>query len=308
MKKDLVSIIVPVYNTGEQAVKLLAELVESSYRKLEIICIDDGSKDDSLVLLKEAGRQLNLKYPELKIKVLHQENQGVSAARNLGIERAEGEFLAFVDSDDLVKRNFIEELIEMMKKTKASLVWSGVEYLRMAENTESKKLYCSSLPKKTDESLRKYILRLLVTDGRLYGVTNKLFIRKIIQESDLKFDLKMNYAEDTKFVLDYLKAANGKIAGVKKPLYLYYYGTTESAAKKLTMDWKSWQKSFDNLRRWTGKDLELEEWFYLKKLYLRWRIAQILAVGRSQEKWQVKAKFLNPLLIPVATILAKIRK
>lgn len=84
MKSPLVSVIVPVYNTGKVAKKVISQLLKQSYENIEIVVIDDGSTDDSLVRLQEVASK------DRRVKLVHQKNGGVSAARNAGIERARG--------------------------------------------------------------------------------------------------------------------------------------------------------------------------------------------------------------------------
>ena len=103
----MVSVIVPVYNVETVLHYCLDSILAQSYRDFELILIDDGSTDSSGKICDEyAGR-------DNRILVRHIENQGVSHARNLGIERASGEFILFIDSDDFVESTYLEELIHL---------------------------------------------------------------------------------------------------------------------------------------------------------------------------------------------------
>ena len=95
-REPLVSIIVPVYNSERYLSTLLDSLLNQTYRNLEVICINDGSKDTSLQILKDYSSQ------DARVVVVDKENSGAATTRNVGLDRATGEFLCFVDSDDYV--------------------------------------------------------------------------------------------------------------------------------------------------------------------------------------------------------------
>ncbi len=113
--EKLVSIIVPIYNVEKYLDECVQSLVTQTYHNLEILLIDDGSKDES-------GRIADLwANRDGRIRVFHQENGGVSKARNYGLENVKGEYIFFVDSDDYVAKNYIEELVKGMEKDNAEL-------------------------------------------------------------------------------------------------------------------------------------------------------------------------------------------
>lgn len=266
MSSPLVSVIIPVYDTGASA-KLLAEkLIKDRYKNLEILLIDDGSTDDSLKILH------SLKSP--KVHAFHQANSGVSAARNVGLKKAKGDILFFIDSDDDIRPAFISELVSAMLDSEVSLAVTGVRYNKIKQNT-SEDVYLDSLPQKPNESLEAYVLRSLLHDGRLYPVFNKAFRADVVRKNQLCFDESLRFAEDTKFVLDYLKVSNGKIAFIPKPLYVYNFGTTTSAVVELNNHWQNWEISFQNLRKFVGKNPSLREKALLRLVRLRWRISYL---------------------------------
>ena len=110
MEKDKVSIIVPVYNVEKYIEKCLNSLISQSYKNIEIILIDDGSKDNSGKICDKYKRK------DPRIKVIHKENAGVSEARNSGMQKATGEYLCFVDADDFVMNDYIEYLHQLIVK------------------------------------------------------------------------------------------------------------------------------------------------------------------------------------------------
>ena len=266
MDLPLVSIIIPVYNTGLKAKKLLDRILSSDYKKVEVILVDDGSGDGSYEILES--------IKDKKIRLFSKKNEGPSAARNFGIERATGDYLLFIDSDDDIERSFIGKMVNKVKISDTALVSSGIVYKR--KNT-AEELYMQSFERGREESLEKYVLRSLLADGRMYPAFNKIFDASIIRKYNLRFDEKMDYGEDTKFVLDYLKKKDGEIRFVLEPLYIYNVGTETSTAAKAVGVWSNWQKCYRNLKRWVGKKNSFSEKMLLKLIYLKWRASWLKA-------------------------------
>ena len=262
----LVSIIIPIYNTKKYFKTCLDSVINQTYQNLEIILVDDGSTDDSGKIADDYAKK------DKRIKVIHQKNQGQSTARNVGLKKATGNYISFVDSDDELNKNFIKELLQLYQKNpKTSLTSCG--FLRKYLNTKQKEiLYIKPSSKKIPkESPKAYILRLLAIDGRLYSSVNKLYRADIAKT--LKFDQTLNFAEDTKFVLDYLQKTNKEISFILKPLYIYNFGSENSTINKSSLKWQNWQTSYQNLKNWVGPNPTIKEKFWLKIILLRWHIS-----------------------------------
>ena len=105
-----ISIIIPVYNCAPYVDRCIRSVMAQTHRDLEIICVDDGSTDGSGTILDELSRE------DGRIRVIHQENAGVSAARNAGIDMASGELFTFVDGDDTIEPDMYENMYLAMKK------------------------------------------------------------------------------------------------------------------------------------------------------------------------------------------------
>lgn len=116
MKEPLVSIIVPIYNAEKYLPQCICSCLEQSYQNIEVLLVDDGSTDDSLSVARKYAEQ------DLRINVIHQNNAGVSAARNAGLERATGEYITFLDSDDELFENAIEIMLTNMQNYDADIV------------------------------------------------------------------------------------------------------------------------------------------------------------------------------------------
>ena len=316
--KPLISVIIPIYNTGDSAVKLLDKLTKQSYENLEIICVDDGSKDGSFDLVAEFIRQSKLKNKNLNMTILRQKNQGAAGARNLGLKKASGEYVTFIDSDDEVKKTHIEDLLKSLEKEpRNALSVCGYVYRRLRMQTE-KDFFTNEIWTGLEEvNFRAYILSLLASDGRMYAAINKMFRLSVIKKAKVEFPIGWDFAEDTMFVLRYLKAAEeagfNRIGMVLKANYIYNYGTETSTVASSSMKFNNWQKSFQNITKWAedkndSTEIKNLKQKWLKKLYLRFKISHALAVARSAMPLIKKWKYLNPLVLPFASLAAKIRK
>lgn len=268
-----VSVIIPVFNTEKYLKKCLDSIILQTYSNLEIIIVDDGSTDNSGKIADEYAKK------DSRIKVIHQKNQGQSAARNAGLQKATGKYIGFVDSDDQIESTFIENLLSAHDDHTALSV-CGVHYKRLKQQTASD-VYINPLrPLRKHESKKAYILYLLAIDGRLYSSVNKLYRSEPAKKCH--FDQNLNFAEDTKFVLDYLAKTSGQINFVLKPLYVYNFGTETSTIKSTATNWQNWQTSYKNLKTWLGPHPKISEKFWLHIVHLRWRISYLRSKRRAK--------------------------
>ncbi|ASW11170.1 glycosyltransferase family 2 protein [Lactobacillus delbrueckii subsp. lactis DSM 20072] len=116
MMSPLVSVIIPVYNVEEYLDKCLNTVIHQNYKNLEIILVDDGSTDNSGDKVDEWAKRDN------RIVPLHQNNQGLSAARNMGLDNSHGSWIVFIDSDDYVSENYISTMLQTAQKDNTDLV------------------------------------------------------------------------------------------------------------------------------------------------------------------------------------------
>lgn len=195
--EKLVSIIIPIYNKEPYLKKCLNSILEQSYKNIEILLIDDGSTDKGLDICNEFVEK------DKRFKYFYKENGGVSSARNYGIDKSSGYYLTFVDADDYIDTDFIERLIE----NESDLVVCGYKYVHSDIIIDR-----SSVEEILDgrENISNKILspeyRELLKVPYL-----KLYKSAIIKENNIKFNIAMNYGEDTLFVLEYiLKCKNIK--------------------------------------------------------------------------------------------------
>jgi len=270
-----VSIIVPIYNVAKYLPKCLDSIINQTHQNLEVLLIDDGSTDDSGRITNQFAKK------DSRIKVIHQKNQGQSAARNHGLELATGDFISFIDGDDEIKPTFIADLLTPFTNNNVSLSVCGMHYKRLRTHS-AEDVYISPLrPRKGAESQKAYILYLLAVDGRMYSSVNKLYQAEVAKS--LKFDEKLNFSEDTNFVLNYLKKAKGEIAFVLKPLYVYNFGTSGSTINQTAIKWSNWRNAYQLLKVWLGPHPSIKEKFWLHIVHLRWRISYIRSKRRAKQ-------------------------
>ena len=198
-----ISVIVPVYNTKKYLKKCLESLVNQTLENIEIILVNDGSTDNS----KEILGKYESKYPK-KIKVFNKENGGQATARNFGIEKAKGEYIVFVDSDDYIEIDALEKLYNTAKEDKADIVL--FDYYEGNEKTGYKIVNVSKWEEKNE--VKNYLLSNL-------GPCNKLIKREILIENNIRF-LEGYIYEDLATVPIFGVYAN-KISYLQKPLYYY---------------------------------------------------------------------------------------
>lgn len=285
--EPLVSVVIPVWNTGKEAARLIEGLFRQSYRNLEIIVVDDGSTDDSLVVLQELAQK------NKRVKIIHQKNAGASAARNTGMRVANGKYVVFIDSDDEVVENFIEKLVRGMEaEVGTALVVVGM-HMKKLQSGSSVDVHTEPRRKRRKgERKADYVLELLIRDGRMHSSVNKIFRLDIIREFGLKFEEGRDFAEDTKFVLDYLEHAPGEIKFVLEPLYIYNFGTETSTVKSSSTIWENWKRSYGDLKKWarnvSDDKLHLKTRALLGLVLSRWRTSWYRARKRAR-----KAKITN---------------
>lgn len=187
MAKDLVSIIMPVYNSKETIEESIASAVAQHYENIELIIVDDGSNDGTADLCRKFVKQ------DKRIKFFFQTNKGVSAARNTGIKKAEGDFFSFLDADDLWDERKIELQIAAAKENPEAVILSQLQ--RFSGNGTSRRfLSCTSPPKYQEKG--EYLRALVNLKNHDMANFGTALIRKRHLETVGLFDENLHLAED----------------------------------------------------------------------------------------------------------------
>lgn len=216
--KKLVSIIVPVFNLEGYISELLDTLVNQTYETLEIIIVDDGSTDSSGAICDSYAER------DERIKCIHKSNNGVSAARNQGLELSTGEYIVFVDGDDLVAPNYISKLLDSLTSNKTDMACCGYK------NIFSDKTIISIPQQRVLK--KEEIICALVTDTNFFtALWNKMFRRSclMIEGNYIKFDTRIFVGEDGLWLSSVLKNVKS-VSCVEEALY-FWKRRTDSATK-----------------------------------------------------------------------------
>lgn len=209
MGNPLVSVIIPVYNTEKYLQRCIDSLLAQTYSNLEFLFVNDGSKDNSIQVLREAVKS------ESRIRFFSQDNRGLSGARNTGMREAHGEFFLFCDSDDTVEPDWAARLLEVAQKHPDSLVVCGIRHIDDRNHSSS-----LSFVREGEYAKEQYYD--LIRPGMAGSVCIKIFSRSIIEQNQLTFDETVRYAEDVVFTLDYLHCV-GSIYIIEDALYDYFH-------------------------------------------------------------------------------------
>lgn len=287
----LVSIVVPIYNVESYLRECLDSLLAQTYPYIEILLIDDGSTDGSSSICDE----YSLKYSQ--VKVFHKENGGVSSARNLGIENAEGDYIVFVDSDDKIHK----EMIDIYMKT------ASKNEVLVCKVSEGFSLFQDSIPEERNkfenfclDDFMKFFLEDCVNSP-----CNKLYRKSILYKYKLRFPEDMSLGEDLLFNLKYFTYAPKFYKVFSYPLYYYRVDRTESLSSIFRMDLFELQlRMFHELEQFLiqmdlliGENKELYYSIFWNRLYLTFQVYENYLKKTSDKNVQEKLKeiLLNPI-------------
>lgn len=203
---ELISIIVPVYNSNAYLEKCLNSLINQTITNIEIIVINDGSKDNSLEIAKNFAKR------DSRIKVYNKENGGLADARNYGINMAKGQYIGFVDADDYVNEDMFEILKNMIKENNSQIAICGW-YLVENENIRTCNFKSEELALNSEQAI-DMLLNHVSFDN---FACNKLFCRSLFENIEFP---KGKLLEDVSVMYKLIGKAK-KIAITSKPLYYY---------------------------------------------------------------------------------------
>lgn len=217
MKAPVVSIIVPMYNVEKYLPKCLDSILNQTLKDIEVIAIDDGSTDSSSKILDEYAEK------DSRIIALHIKNHGVSHARNLGLKKAIGKYIGFVDSDDFIDCCMYERLVEVAERTEADCVQCEFETVYDSGKVEvSGEFGNEEIYEKLDAVSALMGFRIS------YSVWSKIFRRDSI--GGLRFFEEWHFAEDFRFISEFFKQCI-KVCTIPDVLY-HYFAWSGSLAHK----------------------------------------------------------------------------
>lgn len=239
----MISIILPIYNAQDYIRRCVESIQDQTYKNWELVIIDNGSTDDSYVICREYARE------DSRIEVVHQyQNKGVSVARNLGLERASGEFITFIDADDWVQKNYLQELLSTQKEHEADMVVCGYKMMEIREQeTEEKEEEGRTYPHRhmsVEEYFSEYMLE---GNTHCWGV---LYRRRKIE--GVHFENKVTIGEDLLYLIDSVVLMD-KIVVTDYSGYRYFSNPKGAMLKKFTHSYMDqlicWQRAKEELTK-----------------------------------------------------------
>lgn len=233
----LISIIIPAYNVGQYIQKCIISAVEQTYSNIEVIVVNDGSKDNTPEIIDEVANS------DSRIKVIHKQNSGVSDTRNVGIKESKGEYLIFIDGDDYIANDYVDYMYSLIKSTDAEMGIS-LECFTHPDEKDNNNL--------TTKTMSPEGATALLLSPRMYvGCWNKIFKKEVIIENNIKFDTTLFYGEGLSFITNFAQLCKKVGVGNKK---VYYYrrdnvssATTLFNISKFINGYKALEKIENNL-------------------------------------------------------------
>lgn len=198
------SVIIPIYNTAEYLPRCLESVMNQTLREIEIICVDDGSTDNTLQILDEYASK------DERIKIIHKKNGGPTSARKAGVSDARGIYVGFVDSDDWIENDMYERLFQIAEEYTADMVTCGCclegNYTTIHQDTVAQGLYegkrLTELRDKTIYDLEKHL------SGLKPSLCNKLFKKEVIQSAQCKIPDEITMGDDKMCLLTVMLGCN----------------------------------------------------------------------------------------------------
>lgn len=222
-----ISIIVPVYNVEEYIQRCIDSLLVQTYKEIEILLIDDGSKDRSGTICDEYALK------DDRIRVIHKANGGVSSARNTGLDNAAGRYIMFCDPDDYVEPTWCEKLFDAIERSGGFFACCGYNCVTLSGELQNTKVIQRGGLKPAEALVELYV------NGALPSACYKIFNAKTIKMDHIRYDEKLNIAEDFLFVLCYLRTRIDNLEIVPEALYNYVTDRPQSLTKKIVPEhWK----------------------------------------------------------------------
>lgn len=300
MTKGLVSIIIPVYNVEKYLKQCLESVINQSYTDLEIICVNDGSTDGSLSILREYEKK------DSRIKVFSQDNGGLGYARNIGVLNASGDYVYFIDSDDWIEKKCIERLYKNINENDSDLCILGLKIFDEEEKKFLTDSYWGTDCYKCNDNEKISFIDIKNVIFRRFGIFTKFFRKSFILENHLVFDEGV-FFEDVSYHVKSLLLAR-KISICNENLYIYRKNRPKSIMNDGFEDLKQSDKSISDLicflkevKSFLCKRKVFEE---LKKQYFYFLIEQIEFHRKKHKNIQVFRERISNFLeeFPLAEV------
>lgn len=238
-----VSVIIPVYNSQDYLRKCLESVINQTLSEIEIICIDDGSTDNSFDILK------NYAEKDERMTIIRQENLHAGVARNAGLEVAKGQYLSFLDSDDFFDKNMLEDMYEEIIKEQSDIIVCRCKTIDLDTGKFNKKAFNNSL--RLDLIPKKNTFSVFETSKNIFQIFegwawDKLFRTDSIKSNNIKFQNLINF-NDNQFTYTALCLAKS-ISTIKKRYVIKRHGHKKSLSANRKKDPSCFLLSFNRIK------------------------------------------------------------
>lgn len=237
MADCFVSIVVPVFNAERDILSCLRSIANQDYSNFEVLVIDDGSSDGSALICDAFA------VDDIRFSIFHQQNCGVSAARNSGIQKARGKYIAFVDSDDIMLPGFLSSAVQKMEENQTEYLCGA--FRLMKDNQLGVEI--DYLNNKEDIiSIDTYLTCMCDYHTEAFWGANwaKLYRRDMILQHNIRFESGVQLAEDFRFNLTYLTYVK-KVSLLHEAVYAYRIDTGNSLSKKARDPHRYWNEYYE---------------------------------------------------------------
>ena len=286
MSESLISVIMPVFNAEKRLEISINSILNQTYQNLELILVDDGSTDASLIICDQFAQF------DSRVKVVHQKNARVSAARNRGIQLAEGQYLSFIDADDEIDLDTYEIVMKEFVDNRIDMVIFGMQFEYYKEQQVHRR-EIKSIEKKRCFDVKNINECFFYLSEHNYFLSscNKVTKSSIIKENDIFFEKDMSILEDFKFVLDVLEKSQ-TVCALTTPFYHYYHNLQLSHLKRRpNIDYIKNFQILDRRLRDFAKKFGLDKGMVSKKIdgmILRYYIIAIEKLYSSDASFRYK--------------------
>lgn len=287
---ELISVIVPVYNVEKYLDECIESIIKQTYKKLEIILVDDGSKD------KSGEKCDQWKSLDNRIKVIHKKNAGLGYARNSGIEVAEGQYILYIDSDDYIEKNMVEKLHAVAQKTSSDTVFCGLKRVMPDGTSFPIPAYYDNKTFENEEILKNVLLEMIGSkpneneDALLFmSVWHALYSAKIIKDNNIRFPSEREImCEDIIYHINYLPKAK-KVAYISDCLYCYRVNVSSLSQRYDESRFERQKILSKEICRQLSTIMDASQYIEREqRRFLGGTRAQIQAIVASKEKHQLR--------------------
>lgn len=289
VRGPVISIIIPAYNAQNTLRKCIRSVLRQTYKNYELIIIDDGSGDGTASI----GDFYAEKYSN--VHVVHSENRGVSGARNLGMERAIGDYIMFLDADDGLAARALESMVPYTMNTE----WVIGNYV-LADEKSGKKIYNSWLfLENIHEGNPNELFEL--AESRIFNfVWGKLYDQRILKKYQIHFDEKLSYGEDILFNTHYFIHIN-KFFALQKVVYCYNCHLTPRLSNRVANEWEIQKKICHEMQKIfsTAGNINFETKCKMNHFYYAQCIASVERMVQQRNQREMLEILRDPFFLDI---------